>query len=155
MSAEKSPAGVATAGPGGVQDAPKSITQRPGGEGTQLQLFASCAPPAIRPVDADLDPPSNTTPTSREAARRIKKRSPLQRQRVSRCILDAGSHGRTDEETGTELGMLLHSVSPRRGELVKLGLVRDSGRRRPTSSGRPAIVWVATAAGAAAGNGRG
>jgi hypothetical protein len=36
------------------------------------------------------------------------------------------------------------SVTPRRGELVDAGQVRDSGRQRPTSSGRMATVWVAT-----------
>lgn len=145
MTVEKGPPDwPATAG--NDLDETKHITNRPDGEGGQLPLFGS--PPIVaRPVDADLNPPHAAAPTSREAAGRIKRHAPIQRQRVFRCILDAGSHGRTDEETGTELGMLLHSVSPRRGELVKLGVVRDSGRTRPTSSGRPAIVWaVATAA---------
>ena len=34
-------------------------------------------------------------------------------------------------------------IRTRRSELVKLGLVRDSGRRRRLVSGRQAIIWEA------------
>lgn len=36
-------------------------------------------------------------------------------------------------------------IRTRRSELVAQGLVRDSGRRRTTDSGRQAIVWVSSA----------
>lgn len=49
--------------------------------------------------------------------------------------------------TDAELGELLHlsaqSVTPRRGELVTLGEVVKTTGRRPTASGRSAVVWVA------------
>lgn len=35
-----------------------------------------------------------------------------------------------------------NTVRPRRIELEELGFVEDSGARRPTHSGKMAIVWV-------------
>lgn len=49
----------------------------------------------------------------------------------------------TDEELQLFLGVPMDSVRPRRGELVKGGYVRDSGKRRVTSKGDKAIVWEA------------
>jgi hypothetical protein len=56
--------------------------------------------------------------------------------------------GLTDQEIATTLGMAENSVRPRRLELSDppRGLPRlivDSGRRRQTSAGRQAVVWVA------------
>jgi hypothetical protein len=48
----------------------------------------------------------------------------------------------TDEEITTRTGLAPNSVRPRRVELVARGLVKDSGMRRPTVSGRQATVWV-------------
>lgn len=52
--------------------------------------------------------------------------------------------GRTDEEIQYDLMMSPNTERPRRCELVKLGLVVDSGARRKTLSGRNAIIWVAS-----------
>lgn len=46
----------------------------------------------------------------------------------------------TDEEIATELSMNPSTVRPRRGELVRRGLVVQDGTRR-TASGRMATVW--------------
>jgi hypothetical protein len=48
-----------------------------------------------------------------------------------------------DSELSQITGIALHSANKRRGELVEKGLVWDSGRRRLTPEGSPAIVWVA------------
>lgn len=64
-------------------------------------------------------------------------------------ILNALVHnasGMTDEELQALLDMPGNSERPRRRELERKGLVRDSGRRRQVRSGRQAIVWVATEA---------
>lgn len=82
--------------------------------------------------------------TSRLAAESMRVEAAAQRLRVLECIVDGGAEGRTDSEVEDLLNIRAQSVSPRRGELVKSGLVEDSGIRRPTSSGRLAIVWRAT-----------
>lgn len=65
------------------------------------------------------------------------------RARVHAEFVTAGDAGRTDYENAVALGMFRHSAGTRREELIKRGaLIVDSGRRRPTDTGRPAIVWV-------------
>jgi len=68
-----------------------------------------------------------------------------------RFFIERGAHGGTDEEAQLALGLKPQSETPRRVELVRLLLVRDSGRRRRTSSGRSATVWAVTTAADTAG----
>lgn len=79
--------------------------------------------------------------TSHLAAERVSSKAPADRQRVLACLQDAGAYGLTDHELAAELGGLQTSLGVRRGELVKLGLVENSGARRKSPSGSPAIVW--------------
>jgi transcription initiation factor IIE alpha subunit len=79
--------------------------------------------------------------TSREAAALIEPKRPTLRARVLKAIKRYGAL--TDEEIQTETGLNPSTVRPRRIELVEMGLVRDSGRRRETRSGRRAVVWEA------------
>jgi hypothetical protein len=62
---------------------------------------------------------------------------------VFACVAEAGAQGRTADEVSELLEMRAQSVTPRIHELLKLGVLRDSGQRRPTSSGRPARVLQA------------
>lgn len=78
--------------------------------------------------------------TSREAFRRSDV--PGDKTRVLARLRALGRTGATDEELQKHLGKL-HRQCPPRFYLVQDGLVEDSGRRRLTESGRPAIVWVA------------
>lgn len=80
--------------------------------------------------------------TSGVAAGRIAGHAKDLRARVLAFIVGQGPHGATDDEGGAVLGIKPRTYTPRRGELVALGLVVDSGRRRNTASGRPAAVWV-------------
>jgi hypothetical protein len=80
--------------------------------------------------------------TSDTAAERIAGCSGTLRDRVQAHIASCGESGSTDDEGEAALSMKPQTYTPRRGELVTLGIVADSGRRRPTSSGRPAAVWV-------------
>lgn len=57
-------------------------------------------------------------------------------------INDAGSHGCTDDELEGMTGLSHQTVSARRRTLVLKELIVDSGKRRLTSSGRKAAVWV-------------
>lgn len=47
----------------------------------------------------------------------------------------------TDEELCDALGLGGNTVRPRRRDLETDGIVIDSGKRRPTRSGRLAVVW--------------
>lgn len=80
--------------------------------------------------------------TSRQAAERVMPRTGTQRRRVL-AALQGFPDGMTDEELQTRLGLRLQSEIPRRFELVRDGWVKDSGRRRQTSSGAQAIIWEA------------
>ncbi len=66
----------------------------------------------------------------------------VQRAKVLEVIALAGSHGATDAEVEIKTGIRAQSVSPRRGELVKRGVIVNSGQRRMTPSRRSAIVWI-------------
>jgi len=59
------------------------------------------------------------------------------------AIRDAGWLGLTADELAAKLGMDRYSIQPRTSELRRKGLIRDSGQRRPNSTGKMAIVWVA------------
>jgi len=82
--------------------------------------------------------------TSDRAAGRIASHAKDLRARVLAYIVGQGPHGSTDDEGEAVLGIKPQTYTPRRGELVKLGLVVDSGRRRNTAGGRPAAVWIAS-----------
>jgi len=53
-------------------------------------------------------------------------------------------NGLTDFELADETGWQQTSIGKRRGELRDVGLVIDSGYRKPAPSGRMAIVWCLT-----------
>lgn len=99
----------------------------------QNLMLAPLTPPARRNAPAG---------TSDVAARRIVGHAKDLRARVLAFIVGQGTHGATDDEGEAALGIKCQTYTPRRGELVALGLVVDSGRRRNTASGRPAAVWV-------------
>lgn len=84
-------------------------------------------------------------PHDTEVASAISQRphSGALRAKVHAEFVAAGDTGRTDYENAVALGMFRHSAGTRREELIKRGApIVDSGRRRPTDTGRPAIVWV-------------
>lgn len=88
-------------------------------------------------------PPSVDVETSKAAAAALLASGKWEtlRDKVHAYIICTGEYGATDAEIERGLGMRHQTASARRNELVKLGLVVDSGQRRPTPSGRPAIVW--------------
>jgi hypothetical protein len=80
--------------------------------------------------------------TSKEAA----KLAVLSAAKGRRMVLGAlrNNGPMTDEQLQDKLLLEGSSERPRRVELVKQGLVRDSGRTHPTRSGRSAVLWEAT-----------
>lgn len=86
--------------------------------------------------------PHSGSETSRDAAASIRRHLPALESRV--LVFIAGRDGTTNDEIELALGMNGSTVRPRVVELRARGLVEDSGVRRPTRSGRPAIVWRRT-----------
>lgn len=91
------------------------------------------------------NPPSVAhSETSQAAAESIKgKIGPLHARILRyltnlRLVVDIGA---TDEEMQRALSMPPNTQRPRRRELQLMGRIVDSGIRRPTSSGRDAVVW--------------
>lgn len=86
----------------------------------------------------------NAPDTEVEAAEKIAPRVTGLRLKALRALRDAGQDGATGEEVTTILDEWLYSVKPRITELVRHGLVEDSGRRVLNSRKRREIVWVIT-----------
>ena len=88
------------------------------------------------------DPPavSGAPQTSHDAAKSMR----LHASRLALLVLDLiGAHaGMTCQEVEQGLCMRHQTASARIWELRKRGAIKDSGKRRKTSSGRNAIVWV-------------
>ncbi len=78
--------------------------------------------------------------TSIIAARSVTESADQMRSRVLVAIREAG--GATCDEVEVSLEMKHQTASARIRELQLEGRVRDSGTRRKTRSGRPAVVWV-------------
>lgn len=85
--------------------------------------------------------------TERAAALAVMPRSGTQRRKVLEVI--AGSTGLTDFDVQAALRMNPSTERPRRVELVEGGWLKDSGRRRNSPYGQPAIVWELTETGRA------
>ncbi len=81
--------------------------------------------------------------TSREAAADISKVLHALQRQVYENIVKCGANGTTDDAAEFRLGMKHTTYTARRGELVKKGLVADTGNRSKTRSGKNAVQWVA------------
>ena len=88
-------------------------------------------------------PAQRHSPTSIEAADVIAPKAGTLRRAVFDFLLGCGALGATDEDMQQGLDLNPSTQRPRRIELVRAGSVLDSGRTRPTASGRQAVVWVA------------
>lgn len=80
--------------------------------------------------------------TSRAAAGQVSTET--KRAAVRRFITISNAYGATDQEIQDFLEMDPSTERPRRRELELQGIIIDSGRTRPTRSGRQAVVWVET-----------
>ena len=79
--------------------------------------------------------------TSRLAAAAIEPKSGTLRRAVLDFLRCRGDVGATDEEMQTALAMNANTQRPRRVELLRAGLIRESGQLRRTGAGRDAVVW--------------
>lgn len=86
--------------------------------------------------------PHNNTDTSIEAARQAADKAPTQKDRIVAFIEAAGPL--TEDELEVSLRLLRSAVCARVNELVKQGILRDSGMRRLTRFGAKAVIWERT-----------
>jgi hypothetical protein len=84
---------------------------------------------------------NNDPDTSREAALARLGGKATDRRAALIEIGNVGPRGLTDFELARLINRQQTSAGKRRGELRDLGLVEDSGDRRPAPSGSSAIVW--------------
>jgi predicted transcriptional regulator len=82
--------------------------------------------------------------TSQLAAMSIREQLPRLQGEVFIVISCAGARGLTTDEIERLTGLKHQTASARVYELHKKKLIVDSGQRRPTGSGRMAVVYVAT-----------
>ncbi|NOX55978.1 MAG: hypothetical protein GXP27_16350 [Planctomycetes bacterium] len=93
-------------------------------------------------LERDRPAPHNRTETSRVAAARVRPAAGTKRAIVLEAVLAAGDAGATIDEIVQVTGLLTQTVCGRINELKRDGWIQDSGRRRPTRHGSPAIVWI-------------
>jgi len=103
----------------------------------QLALFAAAK--SDLPLKA---PYARGSDTSKEAAESIEPASGTLRARVLGLIRANGTYGMTCDEVEAVSQLTHQTASARINELMRLGAIVDSGRRRKTRSHRKATVWV-------------
>jgi hypothetical protein len=107
----------------------------------QLVLFGSTRTRS----QSETNPPRVAgSATSHEAADAIRPAVSEQCRRVFEFIASRGVIGATDAEIQAGLALPGDSERPRRVWLEQRGHIRDSGLKRLTEAGRPAVVWRAT-----------
>lgn len=99
-----------------------------------------------RVIGPDPDAEFNVRRDARDTSRAIEPK--LRKGTLQVKMLDtfkaAGEQGLTDDEMEAMSHLSHQSISACRNTLMRKGLVRDSGVRRPTRYGNNAIVWVRT-----------
>jgi len=96
-----------------------------------------------RPASYPASPGFKDRQTSREAAGAIEGRAPTLRDRCAGVVRQRGLQGCTADEAAELLGETILSIRPRFTELVRMGLIEDSGERRSNAPGRRAKVMIA------------
>jgi len=100
-------------------------------------------PPSQLPLPGVSLAPHSDMDTSLAAARAIVPDLARLEALVLSVIKNSGG-GMTDYEIEQQTGLRHQTASARRRGLVLRSLVEDSGDRRPTDSGRYAVVWRAS-----------
>ena len=90
--------------------------------------------------------------TSQQAALSVADVAPNQRMRIFEFVARQGIKGCNRDEIARALELTTQTVSPRVNELVRLGLLLETDQRRPTRSGRAAVVLIASKRGNDAAN---
>ena len=98
-------------------------------------------PRAQRPMPL-FEPRPSSRPTSLAAGRSVAHAIGHIEGRILERIAACGEYGATAEETAIALELRPATASARFSELSQARRIVDSGRTRPTSSGRAAVVWI-------------
>lgn len=101
-------------------------------------------PPPQMELEFRVFAPFSEHTTSREASESVRASAAGMEADVLELLRSVWPDGMTDAEIEAHSGLGPNTARPRRVGLVLKGLVRDSGQRRPTPSGRAARVWVAS-----------
>lgn len=113
-----------------------------GKRGRPRSYCVVCKPPG-KPSPTNPRPPYQAhSATSKAAAEAAEDNAPIARKRVYGAVAETGSFGMTDEEIADTLSMNPSTARPRRVELVRGGILVDSGDQRKTKGGKLATVWV-------------
>lgn len=86
-------------------------------------------------------PPHNQRDTSIEAAQSVIAHRGGDLHRIAEYLQAQGLPGATCDEVELALGMTHQTASARVHDLMRMDVIQDVGRRRPTRSGRQAIAW--------------
>ena len=81
--------------------------------------------------------------TSVRAAQKAFPKSGTKKKIIYDLIVNAGVNGMCDHELEIKTGYRHESTSATRNTLMNDGWIIDSGFRRETPQGNPAIVWIA------------
>jgi hypothetical protein len=119
-----------------VIDTPPSEAATADAMRTAIERYRAERPP----LDANKTVPGKN-PVSQDAARRALGKSGAARVRIYNIIKDS-TNGLTADETRRLISLPFNSVSARICDLAAEGWLTDSGRRRITSTGATATVWV-------------
>ncbi len=66
------------------------------------------------------------------------------KQRLALAAISTAPEGLNSWELAKALGCRVNQIQPRTSELQRMGLIRDSGQRRPNEWGNSSTVWIAT-----------
>lgn len=83
-----------------------------------------------------------TQETSIKARKEIAPKLPTILDKILDIVGSCGSDGITSDELVTKYGYRIQTASARIRELCEANQIRKSDKRRTTSSGKTAIVWV-------------
>jgi hypothetical protein len=80
--------------------------------------------------------------TSKISAQRALPKSGTKKKIIYDLIVNSGVNGMCDHELEIQTGFRHESTSATRNYLMNDGWIVDSGKRRQTPQGNPAIVWI-------------
>lgn len=91
---------------------------------------------------AESKPLASSRDTSEIASTVARLKAGTRRHEAFSLIQAAGARGLTDDELESNSGRSHQTMSATRNSLLADGVIVDSGQRRPTRYGNPAIAWV-------------
>lgn len=79
--------------------------------------------------------------TTLDSYRKLKQEGKIQTRERQLFLLLKGYGNKTDRQMAIFLNLPINSITPRRNELVKKGLVEEKGKRFDLVTNRTVILW--------------